>query len=488
MAEEQEMPVVDRSYQRAVELTKDPVRPQRSNVPGKPMPGMQQMPTLNGEAHLTGVPSIYGMKEWLGELGHSSQDINRLNVIHVAGTKGKGSTCAFIDSFLRSHGKRTGSPRKTGLYTSPHLIYPEERIRINFKPLSRDLFAKYFFEVEDVLSKGTGRRPRYLQFYFLFALHTFIREGVDAAIIETHHGGEYDSTNVVDSPVVTCVTTLGLDHVQQLGSSMESIAWHKSGIFKPGAKAISAPAIPEAATMLRERAIEKGAALEFAEKDLVLPDGVMRLEPDVLRTNCSVAISAARAFISQTAGEKTSQLTDSDIISGIRQWSWPGRFQIEIEGENTWYLDGAHNDISLTAAANWFIENVKPATSSGAKVLIFAQITKVREGGPVVECLARALRGSIKHIIFTGYRRDSEAAVGRSEMTIDLPNLQKVYRETWQKVQPDANVIIEDTIEAALKTARKLGSENEGMQTLITGSQYLVGPALSLIKPDPEAH
>ncbi|KAE8440790.1 hypothetical protein EG329_006568 [Mollisiaceae sp. DMI_Dod_QoI] len=483
MDEDQEMPVIDRSYKRAVELTKARIRQQRSSVPGKPTPGIRSMPSLRGEAQLTGVPSIYGMKEWLGELGHSAEDINRLNVIHVAGTKGKGSTCAFIESFLRTHGKRTGFPKKTGLYTSPHLIHPEERIRINFAPLSRNLFTKYFFEVEDILSKGEGRRPRYLQLYFIFALHAFIREGVDAAIIETHHGGEYDSTNVVEKPLVTCVTTLGLDHVQQLGSSLESIAWHKAGIFKPGARAVSAPAVPEAVSMLQNRAVEKSASLEFADKDPVLPDEAKQLKPDVLRTNCSVAISAARAFLEQTAGEKPSKLSDYDIIEGIKQWSWPGRFQIEIEGPNTWYLDGAHNDISLTKAAEWFLENVKPSSSTGAKILIFAQITKVREGGPVVECLARALGGNIKHVIFTTYRRDKDSMAGRSEKQFDLASLQKVYTETWKQVQPDAEIIIEQTIEGALEAARQIGKEQGGVQALITGSQHLVGPALSLIRP-----
>jgi len=481
MEEDREMALMDRTYKRAVEITKARIRQQRSNVPGKPTPGIKPMPRLNGEASLTGVPSIVGMKEWLGELGHSAEDINRLNVVHVAGTKGKGSTCAFIESFLRSHGKRTGFPRKTGLYTSPHLIDPEERIRINFQPLSQKLFAKYFFEVEDVLSKGEGSRPRYLQLYFIFALHSFIREGVDAAIIETHHGGEYDSTNVVEKPVVTCVTTLGLDHVQQLGSSLESIAWHKAGIFKPGARAVSAPAAPEAASMLRNRAAEKGEKLEFVAEDPALPDGALQLKPDVLRTNCSVAISAARAFIQQTRGEKRSELSNSDIIEGIKQWSWPGRFQIEVEGPNTWYLDGAHNDISLTKAAEWFLENT--ATIPGdAMILIFAQITKVREGGPVVECLAKALGGKIKHIIFTTYRKSQDSAVGRIETEFDLAHLQKVYTETWKKIQPDADILVEQTVEGALEAARKIGRGHGGAWTLITGSQHLVGPALACIK------
>jgi len=288
--------------------------------------------------------------------------VNRLNVIHVAGTKGKGSTCAFIESFLRSHGSRTGFPHRTGLYTSPHLIYPEERIRINYEPISKDLFAKYFFEVDDLLSKDPGRRPRYLQLYTLIAFHAFIREGVDAAIIETHHGGQYDSTNVVEKPVVTCVTTLGLDHVEQLGSSIESIAWHKSGIFKRGSRAVAAPQVPGASEVLRSRAAENGATLKFAPREPTLPTEAPQPKPDVLRTNCSVALAAASEFLEEMASKDpdSSGLNEADIVRGIRQWSWPGRFQTEIEGKNRWYLDSAHNEISVTKAAEWFIENVHP--------------------------------------------------------------------------------------------------------------------------------
>ena len=130
--------------------------------------------------------------------------MNDLNIIHVAGTKGKGSTCAFVRSLLRVHGLRTGYPQKIGLYTSPDLRCIRERIQINDKPILEDAFTKYFFEVWERLSnqnsqtmEETPRLPRYLQLLALTAFHTFIREQTQAAIFETHHGGEYDATNVV---------------------------------------------------------------------------------------------------------------------------------------------------------------------------------------------------------------------------------------------------------------------------------------------------
>lgn len=138
-------------------------------------------------------------------------DLDGLNVIHVAGTKGKGSTCAYVNSFIQAYSKGALFPRKTGLYTSPHLISETERIRINFQPLSEAAFAGYVFEVRDRLSLNTNEGPGYLQLLALISFHAFIREGVDVAIYETHHGGEFCATNMVTHPAITAITTIGLD-------------------------------------------------------------------------------------------------------------------------------------------------------------------------------------------------------------------------------------------------------------------------------------
>ncbi|OAL52642.1 putative folylpolyglutamate synthetase [Pyrenochaeta sp. DS3sAY3a] len=300
------------------------------------------------------------MKEWLHQIGHSAAEINSLNVVHVAGTKGKGSTCAFIESFLRVFGERTGFPRKTGLYTSPHLIYPEERIRINFQPIARDLFAKYFFEVWDALSEDESNvrtLPRYLQLIALVSFHAFIKEGVEVAVYETHHGGEYDATNVIENPIVTVITPLGMDHVKQLGPTIENIAWHKAGIFKRGCRAISSPQEASPANIIRSRASEKGISVQFVENDLSLPADAPQLKPDVQRMNCSVALAAVRCFLEEKLPQNAAPISPSDILRAISQFSWPGRFQLLSEGVYHWFLDGAHNEMSVDKAAQWFIEN-----------------------------------------------------------------------------------------------------------------------------------
>jgi folylpolyglutamate synthase len=278
-------------------------------------------------------------------------------MIHVAGTKGKGSTCAFTQSILRNHGIRTGFPTKIGLYTSPHLRHLEERIRINCEPIHKGLFVKYFFEVwERIFVKPVEDEyglPRYLQLLALVSFHTFLCEQVDVAIFETHHGGEFDSTNVVDSPSVTAVTTLGMDHVNQLGPTIQNIAWHKSGIFKTGAAALTTKQQPSALVVLEQRALDKGIKLQVTIEDGTLTASAPTLQPRVQRLNATLAVSIARNFLRQR-GPKHGGLTTEDISKGIEQFSWPGRFQTVLEGPTTWFLDSAHNDISITEAADWF--------------------------------------------------------------------------------------------------------------------------------------
>lgn len=287
--------------------------------------------------------------------------MNDLNIIHVAGTKGKGSTCAFARSFLRVHGLRTGFPRKIGLYTSPDLRGIRERIQINDQPILEDLFTKYFFEVWDGLSShdssvanGKDKMPRFLQLLALVAFHTFIREETDAAIFETHHGGEYDATNVVQKPIVTGITSIGLDHVAQLGPTIENIAWHKAGIFKRGSSAFSAPQDPAIVPVLQARAAEKGVQLKFVEANPSLPVDAKVLQAPVQKINCTLALTMVEAFLECKALPQNRCLTSHDVSQGIEKFSWPGRYEIIVDGSSQWFLDGAHNELSVKYVSEWF--------------------------------------------------------------------------------------------------------------------------------------
>lgn len=457
--------------------------------------------------------------------------MNNLNIIHVAGTKGKGSTCAFARSLLRAHGLRTGFPSRVGLYTSPDLQCIRERIQIDDRPITEEIFARYFFEVWDRIitqnpskDKEGARLPRYLQLLAILAFHTFIRENVDAAIFETHHGGEYDATNVVQNPVVTGITSLGMDHVAQLGPTLEDIAWHKAGILKTGVPAFSLEQEDVPARMLRNRAAEKRTHLEFVTVNTSLPDNSKVLGVPVQRLNCSLAVELVRTFVHVKAPGH--ELNAEDISRAVDSFSWGGRFQIIEKGFCHWFLDGAHNTLSLEQAAAWFSENTRTVncrrsvsmevnercrpltTLCRCRVLIFSHFSEERDGRVLVECLGRALLeqgAKPEHVIFTTYneRDDGTSRLGKIPHTAQLsvsalisystdktlkvpekpfPDLCSVYTAIWSRLDPEAVVSSRPTIESAIRLAEQIAARCGGAQCFVTGSLHLVGGALNLLE------
>jgi folylpolyglutamate synthase len=190
----------------------------------------------------------------------------------------------------------------------------------------------------------------------LLAFHVFIRENVDAAIFETHHGGEYYATNVIQKPIVTGITSLGIDHIRQLGPTLGNIAWHKAGIFKAEAPAFSVPQETGAIKVLCDRAAENKTTLTFVPPDNCLSTDVGVLSIPVQRLNSSLALALSRMFLQLKAPGHT--MNSEDIARGINNFSWAGRFEIIEEGTSQWFVDGAHNDLSVKQAAEWFSNNI----------------------------------------------------------------------------------------------------------------------------------
>jgi folylpolyglutamate synthase len=285
--------------------------------------------------------------------------VDSLKVIHVAGSKGKGSVCAYTESILRAYGK------KTGLFTSPHLMFVRDRFRICAQPLSMTLFIMYFNEVWDRLVP-LDRDLGYFQFLTLLSYHVFKQEKVDVCIYEAGVGGEYDATNIVLRPVVTGITTLGIDHVKTLGegpggvnkfeSLIENIAWHKSGIFKAGSPAFSTMQDPKALAVLHSRALERETTLNVVGVNSGLPALDCDFETEVQKYNASLAVSLANAYrtiVSNISLQPDDQISGATAL-GLKQCSWQGRFQFFESGHCRWHLDGAHNSDSIKVAARWF--------------------------------------------------------------------------------------------------------------------------------------
>ena len=348
------------------------------------------------------------------------RDLNDLNIVHISGTKGKGSTCSFVSSLLLSHGKTSGYPRKIGLYTSPHLKSTCERIRINNKPISKELFTRCFFDVWDKLPREATPSldiPRYLQLLALMSYHVFITEDVDMAIYETHLGGEFDATNIVKKPVVTAIASIAMDHVRLLGPTLEEIAWHKAGIFKREVQAFSTVQHPSVTAVLKRRAAERNTQLAIIGIDPELPFSAVSLKPEVQKVNCSLALSVTRAWLKLKAPRLGTDITSEDIIRGIEGFYWPGRFQVISEHNLQWFLDGAHNEISVQHAVQWYVEAIERTQKDSIQILIFSHFSE-RDGAAILRCIAvclqkRAIR--MQHVIFTSYeeRMDGTVRIGK---------------------------------------------------------------------------
>jgi folylpolyglutamate synthase len=465
--------------------------------------------------------SLAEMRVYLRRIGLAPSDLDRLNIVHVAGTKGKGSTCAFAASILQRYQSTHGIPRKIGLFTSPHLIAVRERIRINGVPIGEEVFAKYFFEVWDLLgraeeaendgSKKTeetkdrggvpmATRPIYSRYLTLMSYHVYLKEGVDVAIYETGIGGEYDATNVVERPVVTGISTLGIDHVFALGATVDKIAWHKAGIMKTRSAAFTIEQVPEAAEVLQKRAQEKSVDLKVLHVDPRLRG--VNVRPDALfqKKNASLGIALAETTLQKldTSYTRDPEKLSKEFVDGVEQVVWRGRCEVMVEGPVVWHVDGAHTVDSLKMATKWFTGEC--ATRKGPKVLVFNQQGRT-EAVDFLEGMITGLRsqkqGSFDHVIFcsnvtyasTGYKRDF-VNHQYDPKAIEALTAQHQFAEKWSSLDPTSKVVVLPTIEDAINHVRTLGKavdEKETVQALITGSLHLVGGALGILEGGADA-
>jgi dihydrofolate synthase/folylpolyglutamate synthase len=262
---------------------------------------------------------LENIRSLLGALGNPQQ---RLCFLHVAGTNGKGSVCAMLDSILRASG------RKVGLYTSPHLVDFRERIRIDGEKSAPHAIANGLTIIREI-SAGWSHSPTFFEIATALALHHFAQERCDLVVLETGMGGALDATNAV-RPLVSVITPIALDHTQWLGNALAEIAGEKAGIIKPGVPVISARQAPAAAAVLTQRAASAGSSLEFIQVPLEQAD--IGLRGIHQKENAAVAVAALRAA--------RIEISDEFVRRGLRDIRWPGRFQVVDERI---VLDGCHN-------------------------------------------------------------------------------------------------------------------------------------------------
>jgi len=300
---------------------------------------------------------------------------------HVAGTNGKGSTAAFLESILRHAGLRTG------LNTSPHLERINERLRIDGQEISDESFAEVFTQlqktIEQLLADGGLRaHPTYFECLTAMAFQYFAQQRVDFAVFEVGLGGRLDATNIL-MPAITIITGIDFDHENFLGHSLREIAGEKAGILKPGVPVVVAEQPPEAREVILKRArdlgcpvIETNSAYAIREKAVAASKsslasqrtGLVAANISEVRSSWSLDISPSLAghfqiqnalnavAVARLLNTRGFAISDSVISSGIANTVWPGRLE-KLQSHPDIYLDGAHNPAAARELATFLTEN-----------------------------------------------------------------------------------------------------------------------------------
>ncbi|KAF6161130.1 hypothetical protein GIB67_007771 [Kingdonia uniflora] len=297
--------------------------------------------------------------------------IPKMKIIHVAGTKGKGSTCTFTESILRNCGFRTG------LFTSPHLIDIRERFRLDGLEICEDKFLAYFWWCFDRLKEKTNEdvpMPTYFRFLALLAFKIFSAEQVDVAILEVGLGGKFDATNVVKAPIVCGISSLGFDHMEILGNTLGQIAGEKAGIFKHRIPAFTVPQPEEAMSVLQKKASQLDVPLQVAHPlDISMLNGLqLGLDGEHQYQNAGLAIALSNTWLQKTGhieGSYLDQISSlpEQFIKGLATTSLQGRAQIipdpyfdtDNHGDLVFYLDGAHSPESMDMCGKWFARAIE---------------------------------------------------------------------------------------------------------------------------------
>ncbi len=343
---------------------------------------------INSVSRYGNRPGAECTKALLARLGNPERE---LKIIHIAGTNGKGSVCMYISGMLRSLGLNTG------VFTSPHLIRENERIRFNDELISDEDFTDCFEKVHraelELLKDGFGQIS-YFDFFVGIAMLYYAMKKPDVVILETGLGGRLDSTNAVESPVMTVITSISLDHVAILGDTVEKIAAEKAGIIKHGAPVVYV-AGQEYSHVIEEKAeamgikaagVEKSQCeiheigskhIDFSLDSIYYKDNVFRLAtPAVYQVmNAALAMTAVQMLVESRCFDRIAydsmdrQNYIDRIRRGLESVTWEGRMEQVCEG---FYIDGAHNPDGIAALLDTAAAMKK--NTRGHYVLMFSAV------------------------------------------------------------------------------------------------------------------
>lgn len=382
----------------------------------------------------------------------------------IAGTNGKGSTASTLASILTAAGLRTG------LYTSPHLERPNERIRLDRSEISDDAFAALYFRVHDAAQQlvSCGQLPQDPSYFEVLTAQAFLyfaEQRVDIAVLEVGMGGRLDATNAVE-PLLSIVTDISLDHMEWLGSTIAAIAREKAGILRAGGTLITLPQHPDANKVLGEVATELDSravsAVPYMPAAALSGSYPLEVMGNTIEVNSPLAgahqhrnVALAIAAAVELATHHGFAITPADIANGVHETRWPGRLERISRGPIEWILDVAHNPAGVWALRAGLRTLLG---ESGARVLVFS-------------CLRDKPLAEMAEILFPLFELVILAPI-HAARAASLDDLLAAAKATGT----------EALAAESLPDALRLAAESTGHGSIVvSGSVYLVGEARSLL-------
>lgn len=407
-------------------------------------------------------PGVLREEELLKRLGNPEKN---LNIIHVAGTNGKGSVCSYIESILRKLGY------KTGLFTSPHLVRVNERIRINNICVDNKIFMQAFnrvYETSRKMIKDGLDGAAFFDYIMAMAMLIFDEENVDYVIMETGLGGRTDCTNAVKCPLMSVITSISLDHTEILGDTVDKIACEKAGIIKRGVPVVFWSSMEETDNIIMEQAYKMNAPfrkvsmkdcsvvkrnlkhIDFFLNNSYYKNNLFSINTTALYqvSNCAVALCAISVLDSDRGFD------EDNIHAAVRASKWEGRMEEAGEG---FYIDGAHNEDGIRA----FLQTAEVMPASH-KYLLFSAVCE--------KDYDRMIRNICESSIFDGYI----VTELNSSRALKIDVIENEFRK-----YTDRFVIVKPCVSEALESA--LDMISDGSILFAAGSLYLVGEIKSLL-------